>query len=530
MLILIAFAIFIQISPGKLSKAHEKLEGLTNCLKCHSVGKKITNDKCLSCHTEIKETIKNSHGFHFSVKDKNCAQCHKEHFGRKFKLVNFNENKFNHTTTGFELKGKHAKIKCSKCHNPKFIIVKKLKSKSKTYLGLNSNCLSCHEDEHRGQFAQNCTSCHSFDNWKTAKDRFDHNRARFKLTGAHRKVDCYMCHKKKYDEKTKSTFVVFKNIKFSSCSNCHTDYHNGKFGKCVNCHSTSGWKLLKTKFDHNLTGYKLEGKHKMLKCEKCHSKVKIIKTRKDYNLNFKIKHEMCLDCHKDYHKGAFAKRKDKGDCKSCHSVNGFIPVTFTIERHNKETRFVLIASHSTLPCSDCHKTKKDEIFHWDELICETCHADKHGKQFADASGKTMCNDCHKPTEWKDLKFDHNKTRFKLIGKHADVNCEKCHNEKFSTAGSLFVKYRGTPVDCASCHKDIHMGQFANSNGFVDCAKCHTPHGWKNLKFNHNRDSRFKLTGAHKNLDCFRCHKTEISNGIEFVRFKPLPVNCEGCHG
>ena len=32
------------VSPGPLSKAHAKLEGLDNCQKCHEPGKKVTAD------------------------------------------------------------------------------------------------------------------------------------------------------------------------------------------------------------------------------------------------------------------------------------------------------------------------------------------------------------------------------------------------------------------------------------------------------------------------------------------------------
>ena len=48
---------FAQISPGDLSKAHASLEGVSNCTKCHTVGKKVTSEKCLDCHKEINLSI-----------------------------------------------------------------------------------------------------------------------------------------------------------------------------------------------------------------------------------------------------------------------------------------------------------------------------------------------------------------------------------------------------------------------------------------------------------------------------------------
>src|SRR3990170_792940 len=46
------------ISPGHLSKAHEKYEGITNCTKCHALGGGIPDSKCLDCHDKLAEKIK----------------------------------------------------------------------------------------------------------------------------------------------------------------------------------------------------------------------------------------------------------------------------------------------------------------------------------------------------------------------------------------------------------------------------------------------------------------------------------------
>jgi uncharacterized paraquat-inducible protein A len=46
--------VFSQISPGELSAAHAGLEGMSNCTRCHAMGKAIANHKCLDCHQELK--------------------------------------------------------------------------------------------------------------------------------------------------------------------------------------------------------------------------------------------------------------------------------------------------------------------------------------------------------------------------------------------------------------------------------------------------------------------------------------------
>ncbi|MDD2923446.1 MAG: hypothetical protein PHQ36_14265, partial [Anaerolineales bacterium] len=110
--------------------------------------------------------------------------------------------------------------------------------------------------------------------------------------------------------------------------------------------------------------------------------------------------------------------------------------------------------------------------------------------------------------WKPASFDHNLSVFKLTGAHVSVSCTKCH---------INGVFKGTPQDCYSCHKtnDAHKGQFGTS-----CSTCHSTSAWKPANFDHNL-SAFKLTGAHVNVSCTKCHV----NGV----FKGLPLNCYGCH-
>ena len=78
---------FAQLSPGDLSQAHSHLEGLSNCTKCHEIGKKVVATKCLSCHSILKERIDNKKGLHANVGYEDCFDCHSEHHGRKYQLI-----------------------------------------------------------------------------------------------------------------------------------------------------------------------------------------------------------------------------------------------------------------------------------------------------------------------------------------------------------------------------------------------------------------------------------------------------------
>ncbi|HEY7678991.1 MAG TPA: cytochrome c3 family protein, partial [Terriglobia bacterium] len=60
---------------------------------------------------------------------------------------------------------------CQQCHKKEFVSQEEVrtfqvKDPDRTFLGLSQRCLTCHEDEHRGQLGANCETCHSFEAWK----------------------------------------------------------------------------------------------------------------------------------------------------------------------------------------------------------------------------------------------------------------------------------------------------------------------------------------------------------------------------
>src|SRR5262249_54856163 len=80
-----------------------------------------------------------------------------------------------------------------------------------------------------------------------------------------------------------------------------------------------------------------------------------------------------------------------------------------------------------------------------------------------------------------------------------------------------VKYTGLEPACLTCHEDIHKGELGK-----ECNKCHTAgENFKTLVFDHNRDSRFSLTGFHQLVECDTCHPKR--------KFKLGDIQCIGCH-
>jgi len=532
-------AVLAQISPGELSAAHASLEGMENCTKCHSLGKTVANDNCLACHTELRTRISGKTGFHAGLADRQCVECHKEHHGRTFAIVHFDTRSFDHTQTGFNLEGKHQGQACEKCHvrekiQARDVLQNKTLLASRTYLGLSRECRACHADVHKAQLGNQCQQCHTPEAWKPA-GKFVHDRAKFRLAGKHLQVQCGACHRAMADDHTTIQFV---GLEFSRCTSCHADPHRGKFQKpCESCHSTSGWKEGSVRnFDHATTRFPLIGLHVSLRCEACH-----VPTRSGAGgkvvQSFEIKKfKKCADCHADAHRGEFAGRSDGGACESCHNERGFTPAGFA----HASTRYPLVGKHASTECRKCHGATKTDVkggrIPPDLRIqkfqrCADCHEDAHGGQYARRGDKGACESCHAVEGFMPTLYsvrEHAQTRFVLTGGHAAVPCAKCHPTDAVKAKSTRRFVWDQAQQCASCHKDVHGGQFAGAR-YAGCESCHTPGGWKEAVFAHEKTD-FPLTGKHTGVACAACHTQTMTAGRQTIRrFAGTPTRCIDCH-
>jgi len=507
-----------QISPGDLAEVHSHLEGMSNCTKCHTLGKKVSNDKCLDCHKWLNSQIKEGKGYHASnvVKGNSCTKCHSDHHGRKFQMIRFDQENFDHSLTGYLLSGAHKQQECRNCHKKEFINNKEIKKKKSTFLGLNQDCLSCHDDYHQKTLPADCKKCHDFNKFKPAPN-FDHNNAKFKLSGKHQTVECNQCHK--ITSINGKELQKFAGLQFGSCANCHKDVHDNKFGKdCTQCHTEQSFQLVKgvDNFDHSKTTFGLEGLHKTLKCKDCHKG----------KLTDPIIHNKCSDCHKDYHERQFEKSDKSPDCSDCHTNKGFSGSSFTIERH-KKTEFPLNGAHMATPCFVCHK--KDEKWNFRKIgkYCVDCHTNIHNT-FIDIKyyPESNCSACHTETKWSAVSFDHTKTGYKLLGKHKEQSCRACHF-KLLPNGKYRQEFAELNSSCTQCHKDEHYKQF-EKDGQTNCFRCHDYNDWKAGKFDHSK-TRFALEGKHKSLSCDKCHKKEQIDDITYTIYKLNKFKCEDCH-
>jgi hypothetical protein len=489
---------------------------MSNCTKCHEIGEKVLNSKCLDCHTEIKSSINSGSGYHSSneVKNKDCSGCHSEHHGRNFRIVNFNPDQFDHNKAGFKLTGKHSKVDCKKCHKAEFISDSNLKKRKNTYLGLNQYCFSCHEDVHQKTLGDDCSKCHNNDAFKPAA-KFDHSTAAYKLTGAHQKVECVDCHK--IETKNGKQFQAFKNIPFQNCNSCHKDVHKGSFGvNCASCHQTTSFhQINQSAFNHDKTNFPLVGKHKSVSCNNCHKNP----------TGYKMKFSLCTDCHIDYHKAQFVVNDQVQNCSECHSEYGFRPSSFSMEMHNK-TKFQITGAHLATPCEYCHYQQKNWTFKGTGIACINCHENIHKNELkVEFLPDNNCSFCHETESWNTISFDHKKTNFPLFGKHSSISCGSCHRKTENENTTII--FSSIKKECESCHKDVHFRQF-QVEGISDCSRCHAFENWKPEKFDHSK-TEFNLDGAHKNIPCVKCHPQTEVNGNTFIKFKLEDFKCADCH-
>jgi hypothetical protein len=489
------------ISPGRLSKAHTKLEGITECQQCHERGRQVSAERCLSCHKPVAERIARKVGVHRNVMS-DCVQCHVEHAGVDAELRPFDQARFRHDTeTAFKLDGKHARLaqECSTCH------------KGRSFLEAKTACAACHSDVHKGQLGTSCERCHSTSvSFTAATQAFDHTKTRFPLTGAHRTEDCAACHKQ----------GNYKIAAFSTCASCHKSPHPSQTvsGACASCHATTTWAT--KRFDHSATKFPLVGKHLAATCTSCH---KVSATRE------KPASGTCATCHADPHKAEF-----KQDCAACHDERGFTPGKFD----HTTTRFQLVDGHAKAACTSCHKgqlrngpaARMVADFRGAVTACVSCHADPHRSELGQS-----CETCHSARTFRLPTYHHKNPSDLFSGQHTTVACERCHAPGAlkgpaaarTTLGA--ARFAATPTTCASCHRDVHFGQVG-----ANCERCHSVAAVKFAadRFDHGSAS-FALTGGHVPLACEKCHASETavfpSGSGSAIRLKGVSTECVSCH-
>ena len=149
-----SFACHAQISPGPLARAHQSLDGGSNCTKCHTVSTRSPSFRCTDCHKEIANELQQNRGLHAtfprsSIEGAACIKCHSDHNGADFQMVHWNPTPggFDHSKTGYNLDGKHVGVGCRACHTAQHIPAQAralltTKDLNRTWFGLTPGCVN----------------------------------------------------------------------------------------------------------------------------------------------------------------------------------------------------------------------------------------------------------------------------------------------------------------------------------------------------------------------------------------------------
>ncbi|MDD2797758.1 MAG: hypothetical protein PHV20_04115 [Bacteroidales bacterium] len=452
-----------------------------DCNSCHSKGFVGTSKECVDCHLDKYNATTNPS--HIASKfPKDCKLCHSEN--------SWQGSTFDHSTTGFPLKGSHSSLDCKQCH-------------SAGYIGTPTACVSCHKSNYdatvnpnhvAAKFSTDCQSCHNESSWKPSSFNHDVNTS-FKLNGSHKGVDCISCHKGGVFAGTPSTCVSCHKSNFDATVN--PSHSAAKFStECQTCHTESAWQP--STFNHDVnTSFKLNGSHKGVDCISCHKGGVFAGTQ-----------STCVSCHLDKYNStispAHAAAKFSTECQTCHTETAWKPSTFN---HNTSTSFPLKGSHTTVDCIGCHAggfvgTAKD---------CVSCHLANYNAatnpNHVNAKFAKECQTCHSETAWSPSTFNHNTaTTFPLTGRHIGVDCISCHSQG----------YKGISTACSSCHMtDYNRAANHVASKFpTTCETCHTVNGWTPSTFNHDSQYFRIYSGKHKGRWslCSECHTSSGNFG------------------
>lgn len=356
-------------------------------------------------------------------------------------------------------------------------------------------CVKCHAGgggRGKEQMTSRCSSCHKEIAWLVERSRGLHGR-----------------------------------VRQQRCAECHPE-HAGKDFALISWPDGASPE----RFDHTRAGWLLEGSHARQKCADCHkpsyrvSQAARLSERRGTDVGWVGLETRCTSCHTDAHRGALDK-----NCLKCHDTEHWKPAP---RFDHDKTGYPLTGAHGTVKCAACHASPRLQLASdtrgtpipryrpLEHQQCSACHADPHrGKLGA------SCDRCHTTASFHTVNrasFDHDRTRYPLRGRHAQVSCEKCHG--FSGGQ---VSRNPTFATCTACHTpDPHAGTATLAGRVGDCASCHTVDGWRPSTYTvaQHRLTRYPLEGRHQQARCSGCHVK--SAGPAVVAMRPA-TDCVSCH-
>jgi hypothetical protein len=315
------------------------------------------------------------------------------------------------------------------------------------------------------------------------------------------------------------------------CSRCHPD-HAGRDFELIDWGRGGA-----DAFDHDRTGWPLSGRHARVECRRCHraelqtADLDGAPKRARAGESWLGLTSRCATCHEDVHRGTL------GDgCATCHTAEGWKPARAF---DHARTDYPLEGRHREVECLACHlvpgrvelrKANGEAAPRFKPVAhaeCSDCHEDVHRGRLG-----PLCASCHVVAGFDqvdDAAFDHGRTRFPLVGRHAAVKCAECHEHDAPREPLAFDR-------CVACHDDPHDGRATLAGREVGCAACHDERGFRPSTYGveEHRASAYPLLGKHASVKCADCHTSTVvgasaGRGDKLVELRPAHDACGDCH-
>ena len=213
---------------------------------------------------------------------------------------------------------------------------------------------------------------------------------------------------------------------------------------------------IRSNFDHDSTGFRLEGAHLISNCGACHDKGIFVGTLRE-----------CQDCHK--HGGSVTATPKPARhilaserCESCHAVRSFLPLRRMDHNeaigpcascHNNQVAPGKPVDHPPAgdQCEACHLTVAfSPVSRFDHTgivdNCFSCHNNvvATGKPPDHLPTTNICEDCHNVNTWSlVINFNHSQA----LG-----TCSGCHNGILASGQD--ADHIPTTAECDACHNTV----------------------------------------------------------------------------
>jgi hypothetical protein len=435
--------------------------------------------------------------------------------------------------------------------------------------------MTCHEDEHEGEYGTNCRECHG-QSQPFAEVGGEAHSTFAPIIGQHLELSCDECHEPEtrtsVDSLARRHVAADTTIPSRTCDVCHDTQHDSSFLEgiadiagtfpdqrtCQHCHNPEqtsflGHDLPMTPELHEASGFALELPHDQVECQGCHADFGQRELLEDPAARSRAFAEAfpgrnadtCSSCHMDAHSGQFADSSFAAeDCLGCHDRTAFAPTAFGVEHHAR-TDFPLEGSHEAADCLACHAPPEGSPRITDDgivtaqfadtpLDCSGCHETPHSEMFLanladlmfllEAVSCVTCHDAaHETFVGDNASMEqntvlHDASGFTLAAPHDLAACDDCHDG-----------FGARPADTTD---DPGFGAFLTAFPGRDdetCQQCHTdPH-----------IDQF-VDGVFASQECLACHDRLAFRppmfGFEHHAQTDFPltgsheaVGCNACH-